>query len=244
MVRQCQPVHASTRSLSISISLYSTPTGWRLLFVSTNCLAAHFLEPEGLLEEEEEELDCDARLRHMTAVSAFMNGLVTANDDACVRREVPEDFDPTDCGADRTREARTVSSNFNPSFSFCVITPCVHMHACPCSCVRVANRDPAIDTHFYIPIPQVFEELLWAGTQKGVAYFEATPNQASHINSEVARCCVEIWRSVLRDGDVDSDSVLPSNAPDTLPPKLFAQLVEFRKTLETIEAMNQGNDMD
>ena len=118
------------------------------------------------------------------------------------------------------------------------------MRLCVSVCVRVANGDPAIGTHFYTPVSQVFEDLLWAGTQKGVAYFEVTPNQASHINSEVARCCVEFWRSVLRDGVVDSDSVLPSNAPDTLPPKLFAQLVEFRKTLETIEAMNQGNDMD
>ena len=88
---------------------------------------------------------------------------------------------------------------------------------------------------------------MWAGTQKGVAYFGATPTQASHVNSEVARCCVEIWRCVLQDGGIDSESVLPSSAPATLSSKMFGQLVEFRKALDIIEAMNQedaGEEMN
>ena len=115
------------------------------------------------------------------------------------------------------------------------------MRLCVSVCVRVANGDPAIGTHFYTPVSQVFEDLLWAGTQKGVAYFGATPTQASHVNSEVARCCVEIWRCVLQDGGIDSESVLPSSAPATLSSKLFEHLVEFRKNLDIIEAMNQVN---
>jgi hypothetical protein len=107
-----------------------------MLFVSTNCLADTFLRPEGVLaNDEEDEPEGDARLRHMTAVSAFMYGLVTADDDGdSVRRDEPNDFDSAADGPARTREARTVSSNFiyNPSFPFCIITQCVY--ACPCVC--------------------------------------------------------------------------------------------------------------
>jgi hypothetical protein len=106
----------------------------------------------------------------------------------------------------------------------------------PCVCALVTQ------SHAFILISQLFEDLLWAGTRSRVTYYGATTDQASHINSEVARCCVEILRGVLLDGNVDSASVLPSSAPDTLPSKLFDQLVEFRKNLNAVEAMNQNGD--
>ena len=104
-----------------------------------------------------------------------------------------------------------------------------------CVCVRV---DPVTQVYTFIPVSQVFEELLWAGTRRGVSYYDATTTQASHVNSEVARCCVELWRSVLLDHNIDSDATLPSSAPDMLPPKVFEQLVEFRRNLDLIEVAN------
>ena len=59
----------------------------------------------------------DEPLRHMTAVSAFMTGVVTVSTEGdCEQREVPVDFDNTDTGTARIQEARTVRSF---SFPFC-----------------------------------------------------------------------------------------------------------------------------
>jgi hypothetical protein len=107
----CFSAHANARSLLFTF----THVGWRMLFVSTSGLADALLMPGGLADSEDEG---DERLRHMTAVSAFMSGVITANAEGdCVRREAPDDFDPTARGTDRIREARTVGSTFNPSLS-------------------------------------------------------------------------------------------------------------------------------
>jgi hypothetical protein len=180
------PTHANALPLS-------PPTGWKVLFVSTNFLADTLLMANGLGNDDEEAEDPEEveGLRHATAVSAFMGGLITVSADGdCVRRSAPDDWDPTDHGPIRTQQGRAVSSNSFPSCN--PMRSCVFVFVLvPCVCALVTQ------SHAFILISQLFEDLLWAGTRSRVTYYGATTDQASHINSEVARCCVEILRGAM-----------------------------------------------
>ena len=80
----------------------TSPAGWRALFVSPDCLTVALqLVPGGENDEGDEGDGVAERLRHMTAVSAFMSGVITANSDGdCAPRVAPREFDSTACGPD------------------------------------------------------------------------------------------------------------------------------------------------